>query len=470
MSAGALHLVHLETSGNQAFIFGTNKLKENVGASEMTYRAGTEAVARAVNHVFGLSGEDRMPEEAARPDGLAAWLLRQPAIEASARPVEVLLATSGKALLLVRGEVRARELVHAWSTHLAVRLPGVDGLGVVSEPFALGSGETDGSAVAAAVSETHRRFEVARALRPSPEARFSRLPLAATCEVSGLPAEVLLGREGGPPEQLSHVSAVKRAHLDGARERFAEIFGESSRYRLPSSLDEMLDLWSFDWLGVVHADGNGLGQLFLRFESIARALAGEAPSLDRAYVDLYREFSVELDRIAREVFAEVAYEAFGEARKVLPERDRPVHLLPVLPIIVGGDDLTVVCDGHRALPFVRLYLATLEKRLAGLDRTQVLTRVLQEHFGVPRFGMAAGVALVKPKFPFFSAYALAGQLTESAKAVKQHVRSAGEAHPASALDFHVTFESSMLDLPSARERLVATRGKASYRLHGRPYV
>lgn len=91
-----MHLILIETSGNQNYIFSTNKLRENVGASELTYRVGTQWVLKAVEEVGGPSGLWADNSAQFRRNLLNTQLNRP--INEEGVLVEVIVATSGKAL------------------------------------------------------------------------------------------------------------------------------------------------------------------------------------------------------------------------------------------------------------------------------------------------------------------------------------------------------------------------------------
>ncbi len=121
--------------------------------------------------------------------------------------------------------------------------------------------------------------------------------------------------------------------------------------------------------------------------------------------------------------------------------------VPVLPLVLGGDDLTILCDGQYALKFTKDFLEQFERETACLNRTQelkdlkkdklfaelveklrievsgeskdIIPYIANRAFGVDRLGICAGVAIVKPHYPFHQAYKLAKQLLESAKRVKE---------------------------------------------------
>ena len=101
------------------------------------------------------------------------------------------------------------------------------------------------------------------------------------------------------------------------------------------------------WLSVIHADGNGLGQIFQNFRQESKATS------DRDYIEKYRKFSLALDEctINATVSAlEKLIEINDFCKRVINEKTKNEEIfIPFIPLILGGDDLTVICDGEYAI-------------------------------------------------------------------------------------------------------------------------
>ncbi len=307
----------------------------------------------------------------------------------------------------------------------------------------------------AAVKKAHERHAAIKAYIPGPAERFARLPVVAECATSGLPA-ASLGKEGatkGIPR--SAVTCAKRSTNKSGWERIRGALGvitaeDGRRLRLAPQPDYLEDL-GLDWHAVIHADGNGFGQVFLNFQKYIPG--GENAYDNRTYVRKLRQFSDGLDACTQR--------AFRTALEMMARRWKQTgrDYLPVVPIILGGDDLTVVCDGTYAVQLARDYLRAFETEAAKLWEEIELVRVLG---GPQRFSACAGVAIIKPHYPFYAAYELSEQLLKSAKAVKKH------APDCSALDYHILYDASGSELKEIRDKLYTDEGTT--RLYARPYV
>lgn len=423
------NLVLIETTGNQAFIFATNKLRENVGASELTARVGTRFVLDAIYAAGGSSlSDDTMPEIRSHLRDLAC---NRPVNDSNS--VEVILAVSGKALLLVRDAAIGRQIVQRVTLRALKEAPGLEVRGVVSEAIDIDRDDLHGE-----IRKVHRQLESVRSRLPGPTARFQRLPIIAECTTSGLPAMRYADQHDGlAKEERKEYSSQTFAKLKGRqgwKKRLDDIRAHHHQDPVELQLSDAtteLENLGCDWTAIVHADGNGLGQAFLNFKEASKA------TNNRDYIDKLRRFSLALD--------ECTEKAFCRALSVfLPKRG----VAPIVPLVLGGDDLTVVCDGRQALQFTKKFIDGFEEVTGQHNDVKA---ILPD--GVTS---CAGVAIVKPHFPFFAGYQLAEELLKSAKMFK----------PRSAIDYHILYDGSGPDLERIRREL--TIGDAQ--LVARPYL
>jgi len=442
MSEKKIYLLILETSGNQSYIFSTNKLRDVVGASELTYRVGTDFVERAIEEVTG------------RPFRKENILSELPIEKEGSPDIEVIIATSGKAVLLVRDSedhALKRGFVETWSRIVVSEAPGVDALAVFSEisldlslPLLNGKerNEAEGSLLNV-FRDAHVQFSIAKTRRAAPQSRFQRLPPVASCRYSGYPAQEMFS-EGGEPVPISLLSLVKieAGRSDEFRRRMESLYPPGKNGIVAQGLNDKT-LEECRWLAVVHADGNGLGQIFTNFHEHVSTVVGKRAD-GRSYIDYYRMFSAELDKICEGAFREAADATeFKENTKI-----------PLVPVVVGGDDLTIILDGTRALTFTRRFLESFRRRTG---ESEVVSEICEAAgHASRRLGICAGICVAKEHFPFSESYRLAEELLKSAKQVKHSVGPEG-----TAIDFHILYDSVVTSLHEIREKLKIGRSDTS---------
>lgn len=412
-------LALLETASNQRYLFETNKLAEVVGASHLVAEATTTWVTEAIEALNLASGRVENGE------------------------VEVLLSSSGKAIVAVPEDHMASDLVFHVTCRALVEAPGLRLHGVVSEPF---EWSQDGS-LHRAIGQAHRALEAHRPSIIGPELRFLRLPPVAECRSSGLPAAHHSKIRGDGDARSHQILAKLDATEDGLRRLTSAVDADHAAHLGELEAELLGD--RNRWIAVVHADANGLGQLFLDFEATLKAAGVVDAAKNRTYADRFKNFSLAIAA------------ATESALRLAVEESWPneTNVLPLVPLVIGGDDLTLLTAGPRAVPFTAAYLRHFR------DVTAETLEISELSSG--GLGVGAGVAVTKPHHPFWAGYQLAEQLVTSAKQTKARIQrpNGGGPLPMASLDLHVLFESTARHLSELRRR-PADRPL----VHGGPYV
>lgn len=415
------HWVLIETGGIQQYIFASNRLRHVVGASQLIDDSCRTWVDQAVRDL----GLDPAPT--------------------------VVMRASGKTMLLVDDAEVGRKVIRRVTARALREAPGLRITGAISGPFDRG----DVAAYQRAFKNLHRRCAQARAERPDLRLRDRVMPWHRLCRDTGLPAarQELYGEDepAWASAGLLARSSVRRA----AAKRLSERFGEH-QHLLPRHLDTLLD---DGWMAVIHADGNGVGGLFREFAEHVTAIEGGPVPLD-TYVAWQREIAEQLD--------EATGLAFTEAIGVLTELFTKEHSENrLLPLVIGGDDVTVICAAELAIPFVRAFAAAFQKRTGEQPR---LSQLAGEATGRTYLTASAGIAIVKQHHPLANAYQLAEDLVRSAKRCKTKEPSeSGRQKDTSfaAFDFHIVNDSTRNSLSALRD---SGPGNAEGSRHAGPYA
>lgn len=141
-----------------------------------------------------------------------------------------------------------------------------------------------------------------------------------------------------------------------------------------------------DWIAIVHADGNGLGKVV------------QAIGKDK---EKFASFSRELDKLT----CEAAVAAYSDVIKGKGQGG----CIPLRPVVLGGDDLTVIIRGDLAVSYTEAFLKHFEEKT---KESKVVGGVVETGKGLTA---CAGIAFIKSSYPFYYGYRLAEALCGRAK-------------------------------------------------------
>ncbi|WP_320064285.1 Cas10/Cmr2 second palm domain-containing protein [Micromonospora sp. RTGN7] len=422
-ATGRKHWVLIETGGNQRYIFGSNRLRHVVGASQLVHEVGTEWVPEAVADV-GL------PE------------------------ATVVTKASGKALLLVDAADDGRAIIRKVSERALREVPGLQVTGVVGPSF----DASDDAAHEPARRATYKLHAAVRAGRPDPLVRDRVFPWHELCRDSGRPAAGMEGYGDEEPVPASAGVLARSQARDRARKRLLDKLAEgpvsAGHGRLSQVVPAQLEELRHDrWMAVVHADGNGVGGLFREFIDHIAEVEGGGPVSLATHAHYQRKVSEELET--------ATWEAVRDAVGKLLDESSEQDAGWLLPIVVGGDDVTVACDAAVAVRFVRHFAEAYAVRT---QQQETLSKVAAQATGHPGLAASAGIAVVKLHHPFATAYKLAEALTDSAKQLRHKGQSLA------AFDVHVAHTSTLRELPELREYVEPAGVSQRVARHAGPYL
>ena len=237
---------------------------------------------------------------------------------------------------------------------------------------------------------------------------------------------------------------------------------------LPQAANSRGTLASLSSVGVIHIDGNGVGAIMRDLGEAFNTVEGNLSNLKpAAYWREENPCTPDENNIFQWFIMEVNYRLDGIVKEAVARswadveylaNDDDIDLVPVVPVLVGGDDVTVYTDGRYAIPFAEAYIRHYEKLTKDDDLLSVLAIVAggkkpdapeRDHFEIGDYIIqspgpltaSAGVAIVGRNFPFHIAYDLAEELVSRGKKLGKKPGTV----PCSTINFHVLRDATVLD-------------------------
>jgi len=391
-----------DTMSIQQYVFGSNKLKDNLGASYI------------IEHIY-----DYLIDKTKIGNPL----------------LSIGYVGGGNALFFTDRVKTAKEIIKDYTTFLIHDYPGVSIAVAIKENFDIESYSNNIKELFQLLAENKGRF-----------APINIIPshgITDTCRFSSLSVEQIDKFN----KLISSSTATKRNFEQKARKEEKALLVDTifNNYSFPDEFEHLgQKKYEDSHISVVHIDGNGFGEVFRNLKDIEKT-KNLSLKVKGAVINAFID-TLKLYVKSKDDFKNILnVKTFGE-------------ILPIRPIVLGGDDVTFVCHGKLGIWFAEQFMENFNNN------------TFIDHDGKEqKFSSCAGIAIVKAKYPFYRAYQLAEELCASAKSArKKYMDTQQTGDGGNWIDFQLAYSGLGNTLEEVR-KLQFFNVKGNKPLYNRPY-
>ena len=415
-----------DTRSIQKYIFSSNRLKANIGASHLVDRVFDDVLLPTVR---GELGADALDDSSWEQPEMIDWTDMRTA-------ARVGYIGGGNALLLFRTETvyeTLRSIVSAFTKKLLEKAPGLRTGAAIGTMTLRADGSYAGASDHSDAPNDltrliHKLKDFQNTVIPTVNVPYTGLTLVCSesgetanvwmrdekepngdkesDDVASVPANVRMRDEKAPngrfyawevAEKLrvampqdGKPAAVQTALMEKLQSFLPPKERENFRknYAFPMKFDQLGQQTPKNDIAVVHIDGNNMGKKFQECKTlttrIQRSLAIRDTTI-AAFAALVQNIVAHIERYKD---------------TLVLGTDQKRTLLPIRPLVLGGDDMTFVCAAKVAVEFASFVMRHLVH-----DDTEGCTPI----------DSCAGITIMNTSYPFFRGYQMAEELCAVAK-------------------------------------------------------
>lgn len=379
----------MNISSIQKYVFASSKLKENLGASFLI----SDLFRRFINdnnEIINLPLKTNQEY-----DGYIG---------------------GGNALLFFSNKDKAIQFIEIFSRNLLVEAPATSVISAIDE-------WDDNNFITS-------RDRIFKKLRENKSKYLTQTVtqkqgISAECTSDGYSMDIFNSYVSEKAEYISAATNAKLKAYKNAERKLDDDYKEllKNKYSFTGELDKLGQTkGSENHIAIVHIDGNSMGDRFKSLKTLT-----ETKQLSKDVENAVNEsFKILIKHIINDLEDKVK----SDFLSIKKDKDKK-QILPIRPIIMGGDDITFVCDGRMGIYYSKIFMKAFKEQNDSNNKSLNLSS-------------CAGIAVTKTSYPFYKGYQIAEELCANAKNKRRTLGGEG-----SWLDFHIAyggFSGSLSDI------------------------